>query len=159
MLLVSILLAVLYTGAAIWVGRKLPDSISAMVYTFSARWRWLWTIWLWSVTMLICIPLIEVLPIHHKFVGFACISSLMFTGAMPLVKDDRNTAHYIFSISGGILSQLCVAYICPIWLIAWLPIIMIAFRDSAIPDWLVGKGTFLSEIICYVTIVGALFCA
>jgi hypothetical protein len=41
-------LVALYVGATIYHTKKMPESVSAMVYAFP--FKWLWTIWLWLVT-------------------------------------------------------------------------------------------------------------
>jgi len=58
-LIISVLLVVLYVGAAIWRFRALPDSISAMVYALpDGGWRWLWSAWLAIVGILTFAPVV-----------------------------------------------------------------------------------------------------
>ena len=161
MLILSVLLVVLYVGTAIWHGRKLPDSVSAMVYLLPRAGQWIWTLWLWVVSFLIIPSLLETLPEDLTAFGFLTIVCLCFSGAMPLVKNEANTMHYAFAIAGGILSQVCVAIICPSWLTAWMLFIFL-MGSVYIQPWgslgkaMKGKGVFVAEAICWLTVTGCL---
>jgi hypothetical protein len=179
LVLASILLAVLYVGAAIWrrwrdadastsfserLNTALPDSISALVYELPRPWQWLWIVWIWSVSLLACIPLIEVMSGGLEGLAFLTLASLFFCGAMPLVKDEKNVAHYIFGASAGVLSQVCVAILTPCWLLAWTALVAVYAYDL-LPSqngriypsrWYDGKGVFLAEMICSITVYGSL---
>lgn len=48
--------------------------------------------------------MIEALNENVKGLGFATMASLVFCGAMPLIKNDKNTLHNIFGVSAGVLS-------------------------------------------------------
>ena len=48
--------------------------------------------------------MIEALNENVKGLGFATTASLVFCGAMPLIKKDKNTLHNIFGVSAGVLS-------------------------------------------------------
>lgn len=161
-LIVSILLVVLYVGATIWKRRGLPESISAMVFDLPKGWQWVWGVWLWAVAFLTSIPAIEVLD-KKGFGGiaFCMLVALVFTGAIPLYDKNAQRAHYIFAISAGIISQICVLIVNPWWLLLWLLIIIIPFVDRmwwhpSVPVWMWKKGTFVAEGICYITLTGAL---
>lgn len=165
LLILSALLDVLYTGTAIWAKRGMPDSISSMVYLLPKTGQWVWTLWVWAVTMLMAPALLEAMPDGLHFIAFLTVASLMFCGAMPVVKHERNTAHNIFGVSAGILSQVCVLFIGPWWLLAWLLMTamlfgsLAAFNDSVLtPRICDGKGVFVSEAICGVSTMGSLFC-
>lgn len=180
LVLASILLAVLFVGTVIWrrwrdtdasasfsgrLNTALPDSISALVYELPRPWQWLWIVWIWSVSLLACIPLIEVLPDDVKVLGFATIVCLMLCGAMPISDSHVNRrAHNVFGILGGILSQACVLLQCPLYLLAWLLFAAVCACD-ALPSqngriypsrWYDGKGVLLAEMICAVTVFGSL---
>ena len=166
LLILSALLAVLYVGAAIGAKRELPDSVSSMVYLLPKTGQWIWIVWMWMVSLLLAPAMIEAMPDSLRFIAFLTVASLMFCGAMPVVKDKKNTAHNILGVSAGILSQVCVLFICPWWLLAWLLMVALlfgslaAFNDSVqTPRICDGKGVFVSETICWISITGSLFCA
>ena len=139
LLIISILLAVLYTGIAIWRKSSLPHSISAIVYDFSRGWQWCWTTWLSLVAITIAPGLIEATPEPFKFVAFATCACLLFTAAVPLVRGTRNTAHAVLAYAAGILSQVCVAIDSPFWLLAWA-----------------GFATFIIWTVCGLTTIGSI---
>lgn len=165
LLIIAILLMVLYIGITIWKKKELPKSISHMVYDLpKGGWRWLWTIWLWSVVICVAPSLIEALSgSSFQFVGFLTIASLLFVGAIPLFDTDHIKWHNFLAISGGILTQVCTIKICPWWMLLWFVMIILmggafcAFKDNKgyyrIID---GKGIFITEILCSTTIIVAI---
>lgn len=159
MLIISILLVVLYIGAAIRRTRGLPESISAIVFDLPRPWQWTWSVWLWAVTFLVSIPTIEVLSKRGaESVGFAMMISLAFTGAVPLIDKDGRKAHYVFAITGGVASQACTFIISPCWLMMWLLIVVIPLMDrmwwhQSVPVWMWRKGVLFSEAVCYGTLI------
>ena len=82
---------------------RIPDSISAMVYTM--RHPVLWTLMVWAIAAigywLMCSASEDYVPL--AFVSMACIG---FVGAMPLIKNDNNTLHWVCGIGGCVLSQI-----------------------------------------------------
>ena len=161
MMIISILLAVFYTGAAIWTKGRLPDSISAMVYDFPKAGKWTWTLWIWAVAELRCPTLFDTIPEDLGVVAHCFATSMMFTSAMPLVKGDRNKAHNVLGISAGIFSQIIVAIISADWLFAWSIFLFLMGSAYIQPNgWLgravKGKGVFVAEVICWLSLMGCL---
>lgn len=163
LLTISAVMAVLYTGAVIWKRRSFPESISAMVFDLPKRWQWVWGIWLWSVAFTSCIPAITALEGKGaEAFGYLTLVCLVFTGAMPLYDADNKRMHYAFAIAAGILSQVCVGLISPIWLLAWLVYPMLPFIDGkfympGLPMWLIRTKTFIAEVLCAIPLYGALY--
>ena len=160
MLVCSILLAVSYIGAAIWKERCIPESISSIVYVFGERW--LWTVWLWAVSFLTTIPAIDVLSrIGMELLGFGTLACLVFCGGLPIIDKENTTAHWVSGVAGCILSQLCVWFISYESMWVWMAFPFLFLSSYVQPDgWLgrmmKGKGVFLAEVICYVTLVGSM---
>lgn len=154
-LIISAALAVLFVGATIMRTKKIPESISAMVYSLPKSSRWIWIVWMWAVSLTLAPSLIE----KCGLVGFLTIGCLIFCGAMPLVKDEPNKMHNVFGIAAGILSQVCVAIINPWWLLLWivlLPFIfgaMASFDDTEEPVVADGKGVMISECIAFTALI------
>lgn len=164
LLIISVLLAVSFIDIAIRIERGLPDSISAMVYVLPRRGQWLWTIWLWAVSLCVCIPLIGAMPDKWRSLAFITLGCLMLCGAMPI--SDSNVckrAHDVFGVLGGILSQACVPFLNPWWLMAWLLWLFCMGSTIIQPEGgdmrslFKGKGVFVAECICFVTPICALF--
>lgn len=158
MVLLSALLVVLYTGTAILRYKHLPGSISALVFYVSKPWKWVWTIWVWSVSFLLAPAMMEAMPDYFRFVSFLTIASLFLVGSMPLVWGESNTAHYVVAIISAILSQVCVSFINPCWLLTWLIYVVICVyiatsNNATIFD---GKGVFVAEVVCWLSIIGCI---
>lgn len=162
MTLATLLLTVLCAGIVIRRRRGLPESVSAMVYDLPRQGQWLWTLWIWAVSLLTCIPLVDTMPSGLGGIGFITLACLMLCGAMPISDNSvSHRAHNAFGILGGILSQVCVAVICPDWLFAWALWVFLMGSVYVQPEgWLgrmmSGKGVFLAEMICTVTVCGSL---
>ena len=160
MLFLSALLVILYTGMATWRRRKLPESVSAMVYELPQKWQWVWTAWLALVTALMAPALTEAMPsAWYSITSHACIICLAMTAAMPLIPGSHNTAHYGLGIAAGVLSQVCVAIMCSWWLLLWLLFVAVVFytvfaKKGTIFD---GKGVFVMEAVCWMSLMGCLF--
>lgn len=157
MIIISVLLTALGIGAATWKLGELPESISALVYVLPRQggWRWLWSGWLWAVSLTVGIPLLTAMECSaFQFVGFLTVVCLLFCGGMPLVEHERNTAHNALGIAAGILSQLCVVILNPWWLLLWLlwlAAIMAVVHAEALRrlyDRLEGRGVLLVELQC-----------
>ena len=103
---------------------KIPDSISAMVYDM--KYPWMWTIFIWTLAF---IGLFNMLPCNELYESIAFLSCgcLGLLGAAPLIKGEKNIAHYILAIIAGILSQVWVLLENPKSLIVWIlfPILML----------------------------------
>lgn len=152
----------LYVGVAIWRKRKLPESISAMVYILpEGGWRWLWSLWLIVVSVLTFSPVIEVLDKRGLGVlAFLPIVFNMFVAVWPLYDTEHKPWHYAFGIASGVMSQVCVWLLNPYWLWLWMLIIVIPMTyrilwQKSVPVWMWSIGVLFAEVICYVSVIGA----
>ena len=155
LLFVLLLVSVTYVVAATIHQKYIPDSISAIVYTFGKPGRLMWILWMWTCAFLLAPILIEAMPDNRQFLAFFTVSALAFCGAMPLVLGESNDAHNLCGIAAGILSQLCMIYICRECVILWmlLPILRFLLTKESFNRTL----TFILEVICWSTIILALF--
>ena len=104
------------------------------------------------------LPAIDALPEDMRMLGFLTLVCLAMCGAMPLGDSRVNRrAHNVFGILSGILSQVCVAIVCPCWLSAWslMAVAWIWTTKDCSRKALDGKGVFLAEAICLLTVAGA----
>lgn len=169
MLILSILLVALGTGAAVWSihdekglpwSQSLPESISAMVYLLPERggWRWLWSLWLVLVDVLTFAPVIEILDRRgFGILGFLPMVMLVFVAAWPLFDTEHRFWHYALAIAAAVVSQIDVWLICPWWLLTWLLILAawIWTTKDAGRAAFDGKGVLFFETVCYAAIIGA----
>jgi len=158
-LILSIILVVLFVGFVIYKDKKFPESISAMVYTLPGDWKWIWSIWMVAVSILTYAPTIQILdPRGLGFLGFLSMVCLCFVAVWPLFDLEHRKLHYTLAIIGGILTQVCVAFINPYWLFLWIIIPGIVIYDLwKNKKFLVTSkyGVMIAEIICYLTTIGS----
>lgn len=148
LVILSLLLVTLYLGVAIWRMKALPESISAMVWVLNGNWRWLWSIWLAAVSVLTFAPVIELLDGKGLGVfGFLPMVCLGFVAVWPLFDKAHVKWHYLLAILGCIFSQVAVALLNPMTLLSWVAILPFV-RSS--------KAVFVSEVICWATVVGVI---
>lgn len=166
-------------AVAYLVKKKLPESMSAMVYDLPTKWQWVWSMWVWAIAILLSKGLIEAMP--HVWwaglTGFATIACLACVGAVPLMPMEvevgehprwwkrRRAIHYILAMTGGVLSQVCVLLINPWWLMVWVWWIPLSFCTIFFDDkpwWkqiegvIEGKGMMLVELTAMVTLYGCM---
>ena len=154
--IISAAIALAFVLTAIARIHEVPDSISALVYT--CRWRWSWTMWLWAVALTLAAPLIESLHERHAYAGFLTAASLLMVGAMPLSGTDSRTVHNAVGVLAGVLSQLCVLLLSPLWLLWWslMAAAFVAWHDDTRIPMLAGKAVFLAEAVCALSLYGSL---
>lgn len=160
-IIISSILAALYIGAVIVVKRQLPESVSAMVYLLPYAGQWLWGAWLFAVGGLLLPPMLEAMPDNLSFIAFLTVVCLFGAAVTPLVQMDMRGLHNFFGIAAGVLSQVCVLAINAQWLAAWMLWLFLIGSTYVQPEgqlgkFVKGKGVFLSECICYVTLTASL---
>ena len=158
LVIISLLLVVLYVGITICHTHTIPDSVSAMVYALPTAGRYLWTVWLWAVSMLLVPSLMESLGSYWQFLGFLWCASMAFCGALPLVKGEPNTAHNALGITAGVISQAIVLILNPWWMCVWLLLSWFVLTDRVrdLTSIWYGKTCLLAESVCYISLVGSL---
>lgn len=167
MLILSIVMAVAYVAAVIIRDKELPDSVSALVYALpKGRWRWLWSAWLALVTLLMAPALTAAMAATWwmSLLADATIICLAMTAAMPLLPGYHNRLHNALGILAGVLTQVCVLFICPwclmLWLLFVVALVVLAFPDKGwaarITAKISGKGVLLLEVICAWALFAAL---
>lgn len=133
---------------------EIPDSISAMVY--NTKHSILWTLAIWLVAFIALIPMMTY-DERYSAIAFASCVSIALVGTMPLAKNENNTLHNIFGISGCLFSQLWAALsgdwrdIALWWSLYIIPLIV--NKD---------KWCFFAEIWCIISVIytltGGKFC-
>lgn len=156
LVIISLLLAVGGVSAA--CGGGVPESISSMVYALRKDRQWMWSAWMFAVSILLMPRLLEL----ANWAGWLTIACLVGVAVTPIIKEETRGIHNWLGIAAGVMSQVCVAWICPWWLLLWvIPIYALALDfakdplDDDVPvvsDVLGGKGVFVAEVVCMVTL-------
>jgi hypothetical protein len=160
LVLISFSLAVV--GVVLMSRRELPESVSGMVFGLPVHKRWLWSAWLVAVAMAVMVPLMTALD-DAAWLGWLTVVGLVGAAVTPICNGDTQRLHDVFGVSAGVLSQFCVACLCPWWLLVWLlwlPLLagaMAALNDAKeSPRLLGGHGVLAAELTCAVTMYGSL---
>ena len=155
-------LCVLVGGLVLMSRGGVPESVSGLVYNLSERMRWLWSAWLVAVAMTVMVPLMTALD-DAAWLGWLTVVGLVGAAVTPICNGDTHLLHDVFGVSAGVLSQVCVAVLCPWWLLVWalwLPLLagaMAALNDAKDPPCLFGgHGVLAAELTCAVTLYGSL---
>lgn len=155
----SIFLVISFLEVATWRTRKLPESISAMVYLLPPQGQWVWTLWLWAVAITAFAPMVELLDAHGLgVVGFLSMAMLGFVGAMPLFVAEQRRAHNVLAVCAGVVSQFGPALLCVEWLWLWWIIPVLWLLTELWPwlgDRLGGRVVLVAECICALTVYGS----
>jgi hypothetical protein len=155
LVIISLLLAVGGVSAA--CGGGVPESISSMVYALRKDRQWLWSAWLFAVTALLMPRLLEL----AHWAGWLTTACLVGVAVTPIIKEETRGIHNWLGIAAGVMSQVCVAWICPWWLFLWVLIVYAIAMDFADGNYdegqeiLHGKGVFVAEVVCMVTLYAA----
>jgi hypothetical protein len=98
------------------------------------------------------------LLIATEYIGWLTLVSLLGAAVTPIINKDTYILHNVLGILGGILSQVCVFIISPWWLLVWIifPLLLINCIVSSNYTIIKGYGVFISEILCAISLYGAL---
>ena len=135
------------------IGGSIPPSLSASVFNISTNKRWIWTVVLFTVCILVVPTYIEKTGINTQFLSFLSIGGLIFVGAAPLVKfsDDKMQfkVHKVGAITCAACSQLVLVFNCPLLLLLWIPYIIafIKLNDFRAKGW--NTKIFWAEMVCF----------
>lgn len=162
MVTTTISFALAAVGIAACCGKigGVPDSISAMVYELPKKWQWTWTVWLCLVAMLLMPDLAE----RCGWIGWLTVVCLCGAAVTPIIQQETRRWHNVMGVMAGWLSQLCVWFVCPWWLLVWTVMLALmmgtlgAYNDTDEPAVADGKGLLVAEVICAVSVFGALLC-
>lgn len=161
--LIMLIPITLTIAGVVGLARKgVPESISGAVWAKSEKLRWLWSGWLVAVALTLMVPLMSALG-DVAWLGWLTVACLIGAAVTPVFRQDTRTIHNICGVAAGLLSQVCVACLCPWWLTVWLiwiPLIagtMGAYNDAEeMPQILDGYGVLAAEMMCAISLYGSL---
>lgn len=143
LVIVAIIIIVLYTGAMIYAGKKIPESISQTVYVMPRTGQLIFAIVMMAVGFLLMPVLMEVSSEWTQVFAFLMCFGILGVGAAPLVVKGKNTFHYVCAAMCGISSQVLVALNQPLCLLLWfLYVCYTMFAKD------VSRNFFWAEITC-----------
>lgn len=165
MMILTLVSVFLVVGGLLLMSRGgVPESVSGLVYNLSERMRWAWSGWLIAVALTLMVPLMDALG-DVAWLGWLTVVCLIGAAVTPVINQETRVAHHVCGIAAGVLSQVCVACLCPWWLLiwaVWLPLLagaMAALNDAEeMPCLMAGHSVFVAECTCAVSLYGCLLC-
>lgn len=156
----SIVLSVAYIGWTLVSSGKVPESMSAMVYSLPKKQQWVWSFWLAMSSTLLLPRIFSIVPDNGKFVGFLMLVALIGVAVTPIIQQETRNWHNVLGWAAGGLSQACVGIVNPAWLILWvvLGIIIVFYQcafaksDDEIASMFGKCGIFILEVMCAFTL-------
>lgn len=114
-----------YIGYIIYKDKKIPLSISQTVFSLDEKNRWVFTIMMFIVAMLIAPQLFILMqPFNYEILAFIAALGIFGVGADPLDVNEKDVVHYVSSAMIGISSQLMVCLINTLCFVLWIPYII-----------------------------------
>ena len=109
----------------IYKDKKIPQSISATIYSLDLKSKWIYTIVIFLSALLIAPHLFEITSvIGIELLAYFTIVGMLGVGACPLVYGEKNILHYICAVLIGSSSQVISYLLCPYTMFLWLPYII-----------------------------------
>ena len=162
-IVIAIVILLVYTIALCIKGGGIPSSLSASVFWLPYNKRWLWTVTIYAVGILVLYPfglphsvsILDKVSEDTQFLAFIAIAALMFVGAAPLVKDKQDIAYKVHCTSAAVCavaSQALVArnntWLLLCWAVFfWLFLWNTAEAGKTWDTW--RTKTFWAEQICF----------
>ena len=146
----SVAIAIGYVGFLAWDSGGFPDTMTTVVYNLQKGGRrWLWTAWMWSMTLLMAPAIFKAMPERYHAVAHCFVTCQLVVALLPLMNREINCPHSTLAMIDCAFSQLCVILICPCLMLGWFPIIM-AFQKTGN-----DKALSVAESQCWLMLVMA----
>lgn len=154
MILTIVSLCIAVGGIVLMSRGGVPESVSGLVYNLSERMRWAWSGWLIAVALTLMVPLMSALG-DVAWLGWLTVVCLIGAAVTPVFNRDTRTMHHVCGIAAGVLSQVCVACICPWWLLVW-PVWLLVFtwKTCGVDSW--KHAVLWMEMTAAAAVYGAL---
>ena len=159
-IVIAIAILFIYTFAIIIGGGGVPSSLSASVFHFQQKDRWIWTVVIYSVCFFCLMPFdffpysvsyLDKVSENTQFLAFIAIAALAFVGAAPLVKDKTDLAYKVHcgaAVVWAVCSQLVLVFNQPLLLFCWFPF-AVAFVYMWAAHFAWRTKTFWAEMVCF----------
>lgn len=156
-IIIAIVILIAYTITLCIIGKRIPNSLSASVFTLSNKLKWIWTAIIIAICFL-CVPtFVDKCAGITKYFAFASICGLTVVGGIPLVKIKDDKLQHILHTCGAIIcaicSQVAIGYNNPWLLFIWcaFPIIFGIYVKTTNCTWKTWKTKiFWAEMICFI---------
>ena len=134
-IVIAFALLTVYVTVVCNYNQRIPDSLSQTVFFINQRNKWIWTLLIFSMIILVSVPM-KCLPfaasVFEKTSGWAsdllmmvAMFLLAVVGVTPLTNGDEKSmdykVHMVSAWTSGIASTIAIAVECPVVLLCWVP--------------------------------------
>lgn len=160
-IVIAIIILLGYTIALCIKGGGVPSSLSASVFDLPKGKRWIWTVVLYAVCILVLFPFglpygvsfLDKVSENTQFLAFIAMVGLAFVGAAPLVADKTDMAykvHCFAAVLCAVSSQLVLVFNQPLFLVFWIPWLFCfvdLWRGKQLSTW--TTKVFWAKMVCF----------
>lgn len=122
--------------------KKIPESISAIVYSYGKLGRIIFTLVMFTSASLMTPYLFEICGDEFAILALSITFGFFGVGCSPLIDGERNTFHYVSAILMGISSQFMIWSLEPMILLLWTPYVVYTLWQEYS-----GKNMFFAELV------------
>lgn len=159
-IVLAIIILLGYTIVLCIKGGGVPSSLSASVFDLPQSKRWIWTVMLYAVCILVLFPFglpygvsfLDKVSDGTQFLAFIALAALAFVGSAPLVKDKSDMAykvHCVAAVVCAVCSQLVLVFNQPWLLLCWVPWVLVFVWITKDDRW--RTLVFWAEQVCFVS--------
>ena len=145
--LIGFILIFAYCVAIIIKDKKIPNSISHIVYFLDKKWKWTFTAVMFAISFLIVPQLINVVADKHAFLSFLTIVGILGVGSDPLEYGKKNIVHYASAFLMGVVSQIIVYLYAPKLMFLWIPYVIYTLYETKS-----DKNMFFAEMVMIISL-------
>lgn len=162
LVLVSLVIFIAYNMYAI---RKygFPTSLSATYYSLPNKWRWVFTIFMWAVALLLMPSWLEICNSfgdwreYLTFLAFLSCALICFVGAAPNFRAfEMESKVHVISATGAAVTSLIWCLVC-CWNIMYIPILsaLIVLEVALITKTLKSSKVYWLEMMAFAATYGS----
>lgn len=143
--IIGFAIVLLYVLFAVIGMKCIPESISAVVYSYGSVGRVIFTLVMFVSAALITPYLFTLCSDELGVLALIMTFGFFGVGTSPLISGERNTFHYVSATLMGAASQLMIGMLHPMILYLWTPYIIYTLWQE-----FSGKNMFFAEAVMMV---------
>lgn len=164
-IVIAFALLTVYVTVVCTYNQKIPDSLSQTVFSINQRNKWIWTLLIFSMIILVSVPM-KCLPfaasVFEKTSGLASALLMMVAmfllavvGVTPLNNGDEKSmdfkVHMVSAWTSGIASTIAIAVERPLVLLCWVPwVVTFIWTTKDSSQWRTAR--FWATLTCIISV-------
>lgn len=164
-IVIAFALLTVYVTVVCTYNQRIPDSLSQTVFFINQRNKWIWTLLIFSMIILVSVPM-KCLPfadsVFEKTSGQASALLMMVAmfllavvGVTPLNNGDEKSmdfkVHMVSAWTSGIASTIAIAIERPLVLLCWVPwLVTFIWTTKDRSQWRTAR--FWATLTCFISV-------